>query len=366
MAIKSVSCHAPTRVDLAGGTLDLWPIYLFLEQPTTINMGISLFAKTHLQENPAKGQGDVLFLSDDQKIKFKVSIKDIIKKKPDEAKVPHQVGLHYRLLRYFLTRMETVRQVDLELSTHAMSPAGAGLGGSSALSVSLLAAIKTWAEGQMFNPSAEGDLLIDIVRDIETDVIQVPAGLQDYYGAMYGGLQAMKWNVARHNRESFGSSILDELRDRIVLFYSGQSRNSGINNWVLFKKFIDQDKSVQKKFHKINDSTLMLEKAIKAKNWEEIGFAIHDEWQVRKTLAKGISTKTMDEAFAHAMKKHKAVGKVCGAGGGGCFFLYFPTSDPQKRKIEKEGLISVLEKKGIRHLPFNAVEKGIDVQVRHA
>lgn len=366
MAIKSVSCHAPTRIDLAGGTLDLWPIYLFLEQPTTINMGISLFAKTQLQENPARGQGDILFLSEDQKIKFKISQKDIIRKKPDEAKVPHQVGLHYRLLRYFLSRMNSSRQVDLEISTHAMSPAGAGLGGSSALSVSLLAAIKTWAEGQMFNPSSEGDLLIDIVRDIETDVIQVPAGLQDYYGAMYGGLQALKWDIARHKRESFGSQILGELKDRILLFYSGQSRNSGINNWVLFKKFIDQDKNVQKKFHKINESTLMLEKAIKTKNWEEIGFSIYDEWQVRKTLAKGISTKTIDEAFAYAMKKFKAGGKVCGAGGGGCFFLYFPSSDPEKRKAEKSETISVFEKKGIRHLPFNSVERGIDIQVRHA
>src|SRR5262245_28051885 len=35
---------APTRIDLAGGTYDIWPLYLFHEGAQTINIAISLRA----------------------------------------------------------------------------------------------------------------------------------------------------------------------------------------------------------------------------------------------------------------------------------------------------------------------------------
>jgi len=55
MAIKTeITSRAPTRIDLAGGTIDLWPLYLFLERPTTINLGIDLFAEAELIESDAK------------------------------------------------------------------------------------------------------------------------------------------------------------------------------------------------------------------------------------------------------------------------------------------------------------------------
>ena len=270
------------------------------------------------------------------------------------------------MLQYFLRKKETLSQVDLEISTQATSPAGAGLGGSSTLSVSLLGAIKSWADGRQMNPALEADLLIDIVRDIETDVIQVPAGLQDYYGAVYGGLQSLKWNIARHERKYFNPDIFAGLQERILLFYSGQSRNSGINNWVLFKKLIDQDSSVQKKFQKICDSTLLLENALKNKNWEEVGHTIQQEWKTRKTLAKGISTPKIDQAFEFVYKKFRSYGKVCGAGGGGCFFIYFPHSDTQTRNQQKAETVSAFIKKGIQPLPFQATPQGLEIQVTHA
>ena len=52
----------------------------------------------------------------------------------------------------------------------------------------MIGALASWAKGQPVNPLEEGEKWIDIVRDVETTVIQVPAGVQDYYGAMFGGL----------------------------------------------------------------------------------------------------------------------------------------------------------------------------------
>ena len=39
---------APTRIDLAGGTIDIWPLYLFHEGASTLNAAISLRAHVEL------------------------------------------------------------------------------------------------------------------------------------------------------------------------------------------------------------------------------------------------------------------------------------------------------------------------------
>jgi len=39
-----IACSAPTRIDLAGGTIDIWPLYLFHDGATTLNAAISLRA----------------------------------------------------------------------------------------------------------------------------------------------------------------------------------------------------------------------------------------------------------------------------------------------------------------------------------
>src|SRR5205823_13434109 len=38
---------APTRIDLAGGTIDIWPLYLFHDGAATLNAAISL--RAHVQ-----------------------------------------------------------------------------------------------------------------------------------------------------------------------------------------------------------------------------------------------------------------------------------------------------------------------------
>jgi D-glycero-alpha-D-manno-heptose-7-phosphate kinase len=253
--------------------------------------------------------------------------------------------------------------LDLTLSTLARSPSGAGLGGSSTLNVAITGALATWAWDRTFEPIKDGEKLIEVSRDVETTVIQVPAGLQDYYGAMFGGLQSLNWGAGVHSREWLSNEIFSELENRVLLFYSGQSRNSGINNWQLFKSFIDKDPDVRGKFQSITQATHELKAALQREDWIGAGEAIRKEWNARKTLAAGISTPEMNQAFsiASTIAPHSAA-KVCGAGGGGCFFIYLPepTKDLRSRITEE------FSKLGIRSLPFKAAPRGLEVQVTRA
>lgn len=345
--------RAPTRIDLAGGTLDIWPLYLFLEDPVTVNLAIDLFAEAVLETTPlSRGEkGEVTLRSEDQGAEVRFSWEEL-----PHYQAPPALDLHVRLLRHFIGQSKPA--LHFKLRTSAKSPAGAGLGGSSTLSVAMIGALaafsgKTPSQG---SPSPEfGESLIEIVRDIETTVIQVPAGLQDYYGAMYGGIQCLHWGAGQHRREGLSSEALKGLESRLLLYYSGQSRNSGINNWELFKGFIDREPDIRARFSKIGQATARLRSALLSLDWKAAGEAISAEWEIRKGLATGISTPAIDRALELARQTAPSTGKICGAGGGGCFFVY--VMDPNDR----EKVAQKLESSGCTRLPFRAVPGGLEV-----
>jgi D-glycero-alpha-D-manno-heptose-7-phosphate kinase len=351
-----IHAKAPTRIDLAGGTLDLWPLYLFLEKPTTVNLAIDLFAEAWIEVAPATTPS-ITLRSEDQKQEMKLSWPELA-----TAQAPPQLELHLKLLRFIASKHDARPEGALTIRTRANSPAGAGLGGSSTLSVALVGAITAWARGgNRADILKEGEDLVDVVRDIETTVIQVPAGVQDYYGAMFGGLQSLHWGAGRHEREWLPEELLPALESRITLFYSGQSRNSGINNWALFKSFIDKQAGVRERFAQINEAARDLEAALRARDWTAAGRAIATEWETRRTLAPGISTPEMDRAFSIAEKLVPSrAGKVCGAGGGGCFFIYTP--DPTDKTKVEQALAREFGT-GLRALPFRASPRGLTVEV---
>lgn len=351
-----IHSRAPTRIDLAGGTIDLWPLYLFLERPTTVNLGIDLYAEATLEQFHPSGAGgaragQITLRSEDQCIEKTLGWDELA-----TAKMPPQLELHLKLLRIFALNRRP--EMSLRLSTRARSPAGAGLGGSSTLSIAMIGALASWAKGGPIHPEEDGERWIEIVRDIETTVIQVPAGVQDYYGAMFGGLQSLQWQPGQHCREWLPDELLPELERRLILFYSGQSRNSGINNWALFKSFIDNESGVRERFARINEAARHLEAALRSRDWDAASQAIEKEWAVRRTLAPGISTPEMDRAFETAARlAPRRAGKICGAGGGGCFFIYLP--DPTGRQAVEQALAG----DGMRLLPFKPARRGLEVQV---
>src|SRR5919199_6096282 len=44
-----IESSAPTRVDLAGGTIDIWPLYLFHPGAATVNFAVSLYARCRIE-----------------------------------------------------------------------------------------------------------------------------------------------------------------------------------------------------------------------------------------------------------------------------------------------------------------------------
>ncbi len=353
---RHIVSQAPVRIDVSGGTVDIWPLYLLLPHPKTVNYGIDLFAETKLEINASKNPG-VRLVSRDLGIEENWKWDEIL----SDQEPTTRLALPLKLLRYFAAQVPQAKNQAIILTTTAKSPSGAGLGGSSALSISLIGALFSWAnpESTPLDLNKHGEHLIALTRDVESQVLYGPAGLQDYYGAAYGGLQVLEWKLAQNERTRLDEDTLRFIADRTLLFYSGQSRNSGINNWQLFQGLINKSPEVHERFLQICSATETVVISLKEKNASGLLQGVNAEWNARRKLATGISTPEMDQALAEAKKKSEVAFKVCGAGGGGCFFVLLPDADPARRSAVRTAVLA--GGKAIQELPFQPSLHGLVV-----
>jgi D-glycero-alpha-D-manno-heptose-7-phosphate kinase len=325
-----IDSSAPTRIDLAGGTYDIWPLYLFHEKAQTINAAINLRARCTLT---SRRDYRVLLISDDTGEEIDVA---------DPSALPlDRLPLVSRLVRHFGAR-------GLEVRTKAESPVGAGIAGSSAMIIALTGALAAWTG----RPMSDEDVLTTAMN-IEAQVIGVPTGVQDYRPAFYGGISAIELAVGGVRRVSLDVDA-QNLERRLVLAYTGASRNSGINNWDVMVRRINGDEGVINAFEAIGQAAASMRDALEAGDWPAVGVLMAAEWQARKHLAPGVTTPEIDQLLERARFAGALAGKVCGAGGGGCLVCLV---DPQ-RKAEVEASLAV---GGANVLPFRIETEGLVV-----
>jgi D-glycero-alpha-D-manno-heptose-7-phosphate kinase len=299
-----IHASAPTRIDLAGGTLDIWPLYLFHDGAQTLNAAISLRASCDLRSRKDRR---LVIVSEDSGERVEVD-------HWSELRDTHDLRLLGRLLHFFQSE-------GLDLHTRSDSPVGAGIAGSSALNIAVCGALNAWSGGHR-----TADEIFQIAMNVEAQAIDVPTGAQDYRPAYYGGISAIELGVNGVRRVALDIRP-DELQPRIALAYTNASRNSGINNWDVMKRHIDGDAGVQLSFARIRDIAAAMRAALERRDWLEVGGQIAAEWENRKKLAAGVTTPEIDRMLAAARAAGSLGGKVCGAGGGGCLFCFAEPGD---------------------------------------
>jgi D-glycero-alpha-D-manno-heptose-7-phosphate kinase len=326
-----LTSSAPTRIDLAGGTIDIWPLYLFHDGASTLNAAISLRAHVQLTTRPA---GGVELVSLDTGRRAYAS-------SSGELSATCDLPLLALLARHY--RIE-----NATLTTRGESPAGAGIAGSSALTIAVCGALARWTHSS----EAPADLL-QVAMNVECQTIRVPTGVQDYRPALYGGVAAIELRVDGIHRVGLDVDV-QELHRRVVLAYTGEPRNSGTNNWEITKRHIDGDPHIFDCFERIRDTAAAMRGALESGDWDSVGRHVATEWENRKRLAPGVTTGAIEALIARATAAGATAAKVCGAGGGGCLFCYGP---PSARTAIAESLAAG----GARILEYQFEREGLRV-----
>src|SRR6476659_10296229 len=253
----TIMAQAPCRADLAGGTIDLWPLYLFHPGALTLNFAVNILTTCRITR--MKGRRIHLRSLDTKKEEIFASFDELRRAKR------FRLPLAARLLQFFAPKEGLLMETDSE------SPAGAGISGSSALMIASTAALARFTDRHLTLEQTRV-----IAQNVEAQIIRVPTGCQDYYPALYGGVSAIHLDADGIHREAVAVEP-EEIESRFVLAYTGAPRQSGINNWEVFKAHINGDRHVFRNFEQISSIARAMHQALVPGNWEEVARLLREE-----------------------------------------------------------------------------------------
>ncbi len=294
-APAEVEVFAPGRADLAGGTLDLWPLYCLHPGAVTVNTALG----EGVQVRAWRGAGPGV-------VRLHGPGGEAVELGRDLATSHLAAAVAFALLPQGGVEVEVCEQL----------PVGSGLGGSSVFAVALARACLALG-GRRAAPAR----LTALLKDLEAGVLQTPTGCQDYYPALLGGTLAV--HLAP------GGEVVQRLRRRhhwverrLTVISTGACHHSGMVNWEVYRRRVDGDGQTASALAAIAAAAGECRAALVAGNETGVGQAIAAEWRARRLLAPEVSTPELEAVIEAGAAAGAMAGKACGAGGGGSVLLW--------------------------------------------
>jgi D-glycero-alpha-D-manno-heptose-7-phosphate kinase len=287
--------QTPLRISLAGGGTDLKSFYSS-EEGKVISTAIDKYVYVIVKERF------------DEKIYINYSQKEIVDTISD---VKHD------LVREAMKKTGVIKGV--EITTLADIPSeGSGLGSSSSITVGLLNALYNFTGIQV-----TAEQLAREACDIEINICGKPIGKQDQYIAAYGGLN----KIVFHSDESVSVSRLNiegndlrKLGSNLLLFYTNTTRSAN----VILEKLMKNTKEKRNELRAMLGLVPRVAESILQNNFDDVGRALHENWDLKRSLVGSISNPDIDIMYKKMMGAGALGGKICGAGGGGFLLAYVP------------------------------------------
>jgi D-glycero-alpha-D-manno-heptose-7-phosphate kinase len=296
------TARAWCRVDLAGGTLDIWPLGLLHPSPggaATVNVAIDVAVEVGIEparEGYRVRQGELLV----------------------EAASPRELAAQPEgaLVGLVAAALELP---PLTATLRSGSPRGGGLGASSAMTVASIAA----AEAAFGLPASSAARRAATARDVEASLMGLPTGIQDHYAALLGGALEIRHRPGGEEVRRLEVDLA-ALAASLLVVYTGQSHFSAGQNWQVVRRRLEGEPEVSRLLAGIAEVAGGVAAALAAGDLPRVGAAMSEEWRLRRRLAEGISTPAIERLLEVAAAGGAWGGKACGAGGGGCIAMLSP------------------------------------------
>ena len=344
--MKTVFAKAPLRMALAGGGTDLEP-YWKEHGGVVLNATIDQYAYCKIEPYECcRRETHWVFKSIDLGIDEKRDFysSDFMNYAYSDGPLKLLINT-YQYLTYQLERE------PVKITTYVEAPPGSGLGSSSALVVALVAAITEYYG----LPVGEYDIAEDAV-EIERKICDLPGGKQDQFAAAFGGFNFMEFlqdgrAIVNPLRLNYKTQNMMELNT--VLYYVGKPRKDSrvIENTT---KGIMSSETVLNATHKIKKACIEYKNALLTGDFEKISELMETYWKSKLETNPHVASPEILDAYEFALQNGATAAKISGAGGGGHMVLF---TEFEKR----HQLVSALEEKEGRVVPFKFVKHGVDV-----
>lgn len=317
--------RAPVRISFGGGGTDL-PAYYNQFDGMVVNTAINRYVYTFV----STGVSDALqIISSDFRMFYRHQA-------GNEFSTEGELGLVKAVLREF-----NVAE-GLDVFVASQIPPGTGLGGSGAVAVSIITALAAW-QGRNLNK-------IDIAEmacDIGINKLHLPSGKQDEYGATMGGLNQIVFtkNGTTVNPVQQPPGALESFQKRLMLFYTGKSRDSGKILSDQSKASREQNPATLERMHKIKALGYDILAALAEGRLDDFGDLLHQSWVQKRGVNRDISNDQIDVAYDAARSNGAIGGKITGAGGGGFMMVYC-------HEEKQEAVTKALQALGLARMDF--------------
>ncbi len=235
-------------------------------------------------------------------------------------------------------------------------PPGTGLGSSSAAAVTLVRAISTLIEQPITKQQTA-----ELASYIEIGKMGMPIGKQDQYASAFGGLNTITFASEGVAVEPLriDPDVRDTLERRLMLFFTGSSRESTSILKHQRKSTEERDEAVLEALHRIKHVAGEVQHCLEQGDLDKFAALLHYSWQEKRRLAPNLSSQFIDECYQLALKHGAAGGKITGAGGGGFLLLYC-------REEAQETVTLALEERGLKRMNFHFDYQGATVMLNVA
>lgn len=317
--------RAPVRISFGGGGTDL-PAYYNQFDGMVVNTAINRYVYTFV----SSGVSDALqIISSDFRMFYRHQA-------GNEFSTEGELGLVKAVLREF-----NVAE-GLDVFVASQIPPGTGLGGSGAVAVSIITALAAW-QGRNLNK-------IDIAEmacDIGINKLHLPSGKQDEYGATMGGLNQIVFTkeATTVNPVKQPPGALESFQKRLMLFYTGKSRDSGKILSDQSKASREQNPATLERMHKIKALGYDILAALSEGRLDDFGDLLHQSWVQKRGVNRDISNDQIDVAYDAARSNGAIGGKITGAGGGGFMMVYC-------HEEKQEAVTKALQALGLARMDF--------------
>ncbi len=339
-AARALVAEAPARIDLAGGTVDLYPLCAFLGGTWTVNAAIEIRSRAAIR---ARSDG-----------RFRIESEDLGAAAEFDSLAALDAHAGTSPLDLLVETLRFWRPPGgADVIARNRAPKGSGLGASSALLVAVLGGLRA-LEGR----DVPDERLVDWAAAIEARVLQVPTGKQDYYAALFGGPLAIEFALAgpRPERIAPPAPFLDALERSLLLFFTGEPHFSGAPNWAILKRYVDGDAGVRRRLARISEIARHMRDALARGDLDAFPRLLAEEWEERKGLAPEVTTARLEAIVEAARAAGALAAKACGAGGGGCLVVFAP---PERRAAVEDAATRA----GARPLPLCFAARGLTVRL---
>jgi D-glycero-alpha-D-manno-heptose-7-phosphate kinase len=294
-----IICRTPLRMSFVGGGTDLPSFYRREGVGAVVSTAIDKYVYVNVNRK----------FDDGVRVAYSVV-----------EEVAHREGVKHPIVREAMDMCGL--DGGIEITTIADIPSrGTGLGSSSAFAVGLLNALAAF-QGRYVAPAELGRQACEV----EIDRCGEPIGKQDQYASAVGGFNLLEFRADERVDVTpiiMPAELQLTLERRIVVFYTGITRSaSGILREQSASTASQADK--QASLARMLGLAYTMRDELQAGRLDAFGEILHENWELKKSLASGITSEEIDGWYRRGRAAGALGGKILGAGAGGFLMFYAP------------------------------------------